>query len=94
LFEEKIIVNSYNLQIRILTFTSLFGFESDAPITQLFLIMNISTALSFEQEFNLRVYKEQVKDLDLLTLQDMLIEVLRQSMVKENLLKGIIKDGI
>jgi hypothetical protein len=56
--------------------------------------MNISIALSFEQEFNLRVYKEQVKNLDLLTLQDMLLEVLRQSMVKENLLKGIIKDGI
>jgi hypothetical protein len=57
-------------------------------------MMNISLALSFEQEFNLRVYKEQVKHLDLLTLQDMLLEVLRQSMVKENLLKGIIKDGI
>jgi Phycobilisome degradation protein nblA len=56
--------------------------------------MNISISLSFEQEFNLRVYKEQVKNLDLLTLQDMLLEVLRQSMVKENLLKGIIKDGI
>jgi Phycobilisome degradation protein nblA len=56
--------------------------------------MNISIALSFEQEFNLRVYKEQVKNLDLPTLQDMLLEVLRQSMVKENLLKGIIKDGI
>jgi hypothetical protein len=57
-------------------------------------MMNIPNALSFEQEFNLRVYKEQVKDLDLVTLQDMLLEVLRQSMVKENLLKGIIKDGI
>ncbi|MFM2303178.1 MAG: hypothetical protein RLZZ135_585 [Cyanobacteriota bacterium] len=56
--------------------------------------MNISIALSFEQEFNLRVYKKQVNDLDLLSLQEMLIEVLRQSMVKENLLKGIIKNGI
>jgi Phycobilisome degradation protein nblA len=56
--------------------------------------MNISIALSFEQEFNLRVYKEQVNELDLLSLQEMLIEVLRQSMVKENLLKGMIKNGI
>jgi Phycobilisome degradation protein nblA len=56
--------------------------------------MNTSIALSFEQEFNLRVYKEQVKNLDLATLQDLLLEVLRQSMVKQNLLKVIIKDGI
>jgi hypothetical protein len=56
--------------------------------------MNISIALSFEQEFNLLLYKEQVKNLDLITLQDLLLEVLRQSMVKENLLKRIIKDGV
>jgi Phycobilisome degradation protein nblA len=56
--------------------------------------MNIPISLSFEQEFNLRVYKEQVKNLDLLTLQELLLEVLRQSMVKQNLLNGIIKDSI
>jgi hypothetical protein len=56
--------------------------------------MNISIGLSFEQEFNLRVYKEQVEHLDLPTVQDLLLEILRQSMVKENLLKQIIKDGI
>jgi Phycobilisome degradation protein nblA len=56
--------------------------------------MNISVGLSFEQEFNLRVYKEQVGHLDLATAQNLLLEVLRQSMVKENLLKQIIKNGI
>ena len=56
--------------------------------------MNISTGLSFEQEFSLRVYQEQVNRLDLPTTQDLLLEVLRQSMVKENLLNSIIKNGI
>jgi hypothetical protein len=56
--------------------------------------MNISDGLSFEQQFNLRVYKEQVEDLDLPTAQDLLLEVLRQSMVRENLFKQMIKDGI
>jgi hypothetical protein len=56
--------------------------------------MNISAGLSFEQQFNLRVYKEQVEQLDLSTAQDMLLEVLRQLMVKDNLLREIIKNGI
>jgi hypothetical protein len=56
--------------------------------------MNISAGLSFEQQFNLRVYKEQVEHLDLSAAQDMLLEVLRQSMVKENLFKQMIRDGI
>lgn len=56
--------------------------------------MNISTGLSFEQQFSLRVYKEQVQQLDLSTAQDMLLEVLRQSMVKDNLLREMIKNGI
>ena len=56
--------------------------------------MNISAELSFEQQFNLRVYKEQVGQLDLPTAQDMLLEVLRQSMVRDNLFKEMIKNGI
>lgn len=56
--------------------------------------MNISAGLSFEQQFSLRVYKEQVGQLDLPTAQDMLLEILRQSMGKDNLLREIIKNGI
>ena len=58
------------------------------------LTMDVSVGLSFEQEFSLRVYQEQVSRLDLPTTQDLLLEVLRQSMVKENLLNSIIKNGI
>ncbi|MFZ4730647.1 MAG: NblA/ycf18 family protein [Pseudanabaena sp.] len=56
--------------------------------------MNISIGLSIEQEFSLRVYKKQVDQLDLLTTQELLLEVLRQSMVKENLFRELIKNGI
>jgi Phycobilisome degradation protein nblA len=56
--------------------------------------MNTSIGLSFEQEFNLRVYQEQVEHLDLPTAQDLLLEIMRQLMVKDNLLKQIIKNGI
>jgi hypothetical protein len=56
--------------------------------------MDISVGLSIEQEFNLRVYKEQIDRLDLPTTQELLLEVLRQSMVKENLLRELIKNGV
>jgi hypothetical protein len=56
--------------------------------------MNIPVGLSFEQEFNLRVYKQQVEHLDLPTAQELLLEILRQSMVKDNVLKEIIKNGV
>jgi Phycobilisome degradation protein nblA len=56
--------------------------------------MNTTADLSFEQEFNLRVYQEQVKNLNLQEAQEFILEVLRQSMVKENLFKQLIKSGI
>jgi hypothetical protein len=54
--------------------------------------MNSSVGLSFEQEFNLRVYKQQVEHFDLSTTQDLLIETLRQSMVKDNLFTEMVKN--
>jgi Phycobilisome degradation protein nblA len=56
--------------------------------------MDTFANLSFEQEFNLRVYQEQVKNLSLKEAQEFLLEVLRQSMVKENLFKQLLKTGI
>jgi Phycobilisome degradation protein nblA len=52
------------------------------------------TELSFEQEFNLRVYTDQVQYLSLQEAQEFLLEILRQSMVKENLFRQMIKSGI
>lgn len=55
--------------------------------------MESTIELSMEQEFMLRVYEEQIKNLSLEEAQDYLLETLRQSMVKENLFKGILKSN-
>jgi Phycobilisome degradation protein nblA len=56
-------------------------------------IMETTVGLSFEQEFMLRVFGEQVKNLSLQETQEYLLEILRQSMVKENLFKDILKNN-
>ncbi|NJM75822.1 MAG: phycobilisome degradation protein nblA [Acaryochloridaceae cyanobacterium RU_4_10] len=56
--------------------------------------MESTIELTIEQEFMLRVYEEQVKNLTLEEAQDYLLETLRQSMVKENFFKEILKNSI
>ncbi|MBE9120199.1 NblA/ycf18 family protein [Microcoleus sp. N9_B2] len=46
-----------------------------------------TTSLSMEQQFKLQVLSEQVKSLSQDQAQEYLLEVMRQNMVKENLLK-------
>lgn len=53
--------------------------------------MEIPTGLSIEQQFKLKVLRDEVKHLSLEQAQEYLIEVLRQSMVKENLYKQWMK---
>jgi Phycobilisome degradation protein nblA len=53
--------------------------------------MDVPMELSLEQEFNLKLYREQVKGLSPEESQEFLLEVLRQLMVKDNLLKHLIK---
>lgn len=47
--------------------------------------------LSLEQQFSLRTYEDQVKSLDQEQAQQMLLQVMRQLMVKENLIKHLLK---
>ena len=49
--------------------------------------------LSLEQQFKLQVLREQVKGLSLEQAQEYLVEVLRQSMVKDNLMRHWMKDS-
>jgi hypothetical protein len=53
-----------------------------------------NAGLSFEQEFILIVFGEQVKNLNLQEAQEYLLEVLRQSIVKENLFKDMLNSNI
>ncbi len=53
--------------------------------------MNKATGLSLEQQFQLKVYEKQIQGLSREQAQEYLLEVLRQSMVKDNLFKDLIK---
>lgn len=49
--------------------------------------------LSLEQELELQILREQVKDLSLDQAQDYVVEVVRQMMLKDNLFKHLIKQA-
>ncbi|NER79228.1 MAG: phycobilisome degradation protein nblA [Leptolyngbya sp. SIO1D8] len=56
--------------------------------------MNFPIELSLEQKFKLEVYKEQVKGLTPEQSQAYLLETMRQLMVKENVIKHLVKQSI
>lgn len=52
---------------------------------------NLPGNLSLEQEFKLQVVKDQVSGLSLEQAQEYVVEVMRQMMVKDNLVKHLLK---
>jgi len=55
--------------------------------------MDMPGKLSLEQEFQLNVIKSQVKGLSLDQAQEYVVEVMRQMMVKDNLVKHLLKNA-
>lgn len=55
--------------------------------------MDMPGKLSLEQEFQLNLLKTQVKNLSLDQAQDYVVEVMRQMMVKDNLVKHLLKNA-
>ena len=55
--------------------------------------MNFSGQLSIEQQFKLKVLQEQVQSLNKEQAQEYLLEMFRQMMVKDNLVKQLLKDA-
>ena len=55
--------------------------------------MNFSAQLSIEQQFKLKVLKEQVHSLDKEQAQEYLLEMFRQMMVKDNLVKQLLREA-
>lgn len=55
--------------------------------------MEQPTGLSLEQQFKLEVLKDQVKTLSKEQAQDFLLELFRQMMVKDNLMKNLLKNS-
>ena len=56
--------------------------------------MGIPLELTLEQQFNLKVYEEQVRKLSLQQSQDFVLELLRQLMIKDNVIKHLIKENL
>jgi hypothetical protein len=56
--------------------------------------MDFPIGLSLEQKFNLKVYEEQVKGLSQEQAQEFLLEVLRQLMIKDNVIKHLFKQTV
>ncbi len=54
--------------------------------------MDLPMTLSVEQQFNLKVYEEQVRKMSPEQSQAFLLEVMRQLMVKENIVKHLMKN--
>ena len=55
--------------------------------------MNLSSQLSMEQQFKLKVLQEQVQGLSKEQAQEYLLEMFRQMMVKDNLVKDLLKNA-
>lgn len=53
--------------------------------------MDIPMELSLEQKFNLKLYEEQVKHLSPEESQQFVLELMRQLMVKENVIRHLIQ---
>lgn len=53
--------------------------------------MDIPTELTIEQQFRLQTLREQVKTLSREEAQKFLLEVLQQMMVKDNMVKHLLK---
>ena len=49
--------------------------------------------LSMEQQFALRKYQAQVKDVSRAELEDLFLEVMRQKMAQENVFKDLMRQG-
>ena len=55
--------------------------------------MNSSGHLSLEQQFKLKVLQEQVEGLTKEQAQEYLLEMFRQMMIKDNLVKHLLKNA-
>ena len=53
--------------------------------------MDLPLTLNLEQQFNLKMYQDQIRDMSQGQAQDALLEVMRQSMIKDNVIRHLMK---
>lgn len=54
----------------------------------------IPLGLTLEQQFNMKVYEDQVKNLSADQAQEFLLELMRQMMIKDNVIRHLMKHGV
>jgi hypothetical protein len=57
------------------------------------ILIDLPLSLTVEQQFNMKVYEEQVRNLSQEQAQEFLLEVMRQLMVKNNVIAHLMKKG-
>jgi hypothetical protein len=56
--------------------------------------MNTSVELSIEQQFSLRAFSEQVKDLSQEQAQSFLVDMYKQMIIKEKMYQNFLRQGL
>nr|QUE28459.1 nblA [Porphyrostromium boryanum] len=55
--------------------------------------MDFSNELSLEQEFKLTIYNDRISDMNAIQSQKYLVEVLRQMMIIDNIIRHTVKSN-
>lgn len=55
--------------------------------------MDLPLSLTIEQQFNMKVYEDQVQHLSPEQARELLLDLMRQTMVKDNVIRHLIKRG-
>jgi Phycobilisome degradation protein nblA len=53
--------------------------------------MDLPLTLTMEQQFNMKVYEDQVKGMSADQAQEFLLEIMRQLMIKDNVIRHLMK---
>lgn len=53
--------------------------------------MDLPLTLTMEQQFNMKVYEDQVKHMSADQAQEFLLEIMRQLMIKDNVIRHLMK---
>ena len=62
-------------------------------VVKILYIMDISNQLTLEQEFELVLYKQKIDPLNLEQAQNLLVETLKTMMLKDNIIKYVVKNS-
>ncbi|WP_311774132.1 MULTISPECIES: NblA/ycf18 family protein [unclassified Nostoc] len=79
--------------LKAIVFTLLVTTDTFDSVNQRSVMMDFPVELTLEQQFRLQNLKDQVKNLSQQEAQEFLLEVLRQMMVKDNLVKHLLKQA-